>query len=30
MFIKRININKAGYTKLYQKHIPNSIGVKLV
>ena len=30
MFIKRININKGGYTKLYQKHIPNSIGVKLV
>ena len=30
MFIKRVNINKGGYTKLYQKHIPNSIGTKLV
>ena len=28
--LKRININKGGYTKLYQKHIPNSIGAKLV
>ena len=28
--MKRININKGGYTKLYQKHIPNSIGAKLV
>ena len=28
--LKRININKGGYTKLYQKHIPNSIGPKLV
>ena len=29
-FLKRINIRKGGYTKLYQKHIPNSIGAKLV
>ena len=28
--LKRININKGGYTKLYQKHIPNSICAKLV
>ena len=28
--LKRININKSGYTKLYQKHVPNSIGPKLV
>ena len=28
--LKRININKDGYVKLYQKHIPNSIGAKLV
>ena len=28
--LKRMNINKGGYTKLYQKHIPNSIGAKLV
>ena len=28
--LKRININKGGYKKLYQKHIPNSIGAKLV
>ena len=28
--LKIININKGGYTKLYQKHIPNSIGAKLV
>ena len=28
--LKRININKGGYTKLYQKHFPNSIGAKLV
>ena len=28
--VKIININKGGYTKLYQKHIPNSIGAKLV
>ena len=28
--LKRININKGEYTKLYQKHIPNSIGAKLV
>ena len=25
-----MNINKGGYTKLYQKHILNSIGAKLV
>ena len=29
-FLKRININKDGYTKLYQKHVPNSMGAKLV
>ena len=29
-FNKRVNINKGGYTKLYQKHVPNSIGPKLV
>ena len=28
--LKKVNINKGGYTKLYQKHIPNSIGAKLV
>ena len=28
--LKRINIHKGGYTKLYQKHIPNPIGAKLV
>ena len=28
--LKRVNINKGGYTKLYQKHLPNSIGAKLV
>ena len=28
--LKRVNVNKGGYTKLYQKHIPNSIGGKLV
>ena len=28
--LKIININKGGYTELYQKHIPNSIGAKLV
>ena len=27
---KRIKVNKGGYTKLYQKHIPNSIAAKLV
>ena len=27
---KRVNINKDGYIKLYKKHIPNSIGAKLV
>ena len=29
-FIKRVNINKVGCTKLYQKHVPNSIGAKLL
>ena len=28
--LKRINIRKSGYTNLYQKHIPNFIGAKLV
>ena len=28
--MKRVNIKKGGYTKLYQKHIANSIGGKLV
>ena len=28
--LKRISINEGKYTKLYQKHIPNSIGAKLV
>ena len=28
--LKRINIQEGRYTKLYQKHIPNSIGGKLV
>ena len=28
--LKRVNIKKCGYTKLYQKHITNSIGAKLV
>ena len=28
--LKRINIDEGKYTKLYQKHIPNSIGSKLV
>ena len=28
--LERVNINKGGYTKLYQKHIPNSKGAKLV
>ena len=28
--LKRVNIHKDGYTKLYQKHVPNSIGAKLV
>ena len=28
--LKRVNINKGGYTRLYQKHVPNSIGAKLV
>ena len=29
-FLKRINIDKSKYSKLYQNHIPNSIGAKLV
>ena len=29
-FLKRINIDEGKYTKLYQKHIPNSICAKLV
>ena len=28
--LKRINIDEGKYTKLYEKHIPNSIGAKLV
>ena len=28
--LKRININEVKYTKLYKKHITNSIGAKLV
>ena len=28
--LKRINTRKGKHTKLYQKHIPNSIGAKLV
>ena len=28
--LKRINISEGNYTKLYQKHIPNSIAAKLV
>ena len=28
--LKRIYVNKDGYTKLYQKHIPNSITTKSV
>ena len=28
-FLKRINIDEGKYTKLCQKHIPNSIGTKL-
>ena len=28
--LKRVNVNKGGYTKLYQKDVPNSIGAKLV
>ena len=30
MFIKKNNISEGKYTKFYQKHIPNSIGAKLV
>ena len=29
-FLKRINTDEGKCTKLYQKHIPNSIGAKLV
>ena len=29
-FLKGINIDEGKYTKLYQKHIPNYIGTKLV
>ena len=29
-FKERVNINKGEYTKLYQKHVPNSIRAKLV
>ena len=28
--LKRIDIKEGKYTKLYQKHIPNSTGAKLV
>ena len=28
--LKRINISEGKYTKLYQKHIPNSRAAKLV
>ena len=28
--LKRVKIKKGGYTKIYQKHVPNSIGAKLV
>ena len=28
--LKRINIEEGRYTKLYEKHIPNSIGAQLV
>ena len=28
--LKKVNFNKGKYTKVYQKHIPNSIGAKLV
>ena len=28
--LKRVNIKKGEYTKSYQKHVPNSIGAKLV
>ena len=28
--LRRINVNKGGYAKLYQKHIPNSMAAKLV
>ena len=29
-FLKRVNIKKGGYTRLYQKHMPNFIATKLV
>ena len=29
-FLKIINIDEGKYTKLYQKHIPNSMGAKLI
>ena len=29
-FLKRINVDKGKYTKLYQKNIPKPIGAKLV
>ena len=29
-FLKRINIDESKYTKICQKHIPHSIGAKLV
>ena len=29
-FLKRVNIDDGKYTKLYQKHTPNSIGAKFV
>ena len=28
--LKGVNIKKGGYTKIYQNHVPNSIGAKLV
>ena len=29
-FLRRVNIKKGGYTKVYQRHMPNSIAAKLV
>ena len=29
-FFKKVNIDEGKYTNIHQKHIPNSIGVKLV
>ena len=29
-FLKKVNIDEGKYTNIHQKHIPNSIGVKLV